>query len=95
MGTKKQAGMCIAILLGMLLFLDTALATGSAGVLTGVTTGQEKIKGQNIPGAKQKAVKKALNVAVQNAVASLVSRQVFAGNLEFLYGRLLPRSCWD
>jgi len=93
MGTRKQAGMCIAaILLGILLFLDTALATGSAGVLTGVTTGQEEIKGQDIPRAKQKAVKKALDVAVQNAVASLVSRQVFAGNLEFLYGRLLPRS---
>jgi len=92
MGTKRQAGMCMAILLGMLLFFDTALATGSASVLTGVTTGQEKIKGQNIPGAKQKAVEKALDTAVQNAVASLVSRQVFAGNLEFLYGRILPRS---
>lgn len=93
MGIKKQAGMCMAaILVGLLLFLDTALATGSANVLTGVTTGQEKISKQNIPGAKQKAVEKALDVAVQNAVASLVSRQVFAGNLEFLYGRLLPRS---
>jgi hypothetical protein len=92
MGIKRQAGMCMAILLGVLLFFDTALATGSASVLTGVTTGQEKIKGQNIPNAKKKAVEKALDTAVQNAVASLVSRQVFAGNLEFLYGRILPRS---
>jgi hypothetical protein len=92
MGTKKQAGMCMAILLGMLLFFDTALATGSASVLTGVTTGQEKIRGQNITSAKQKAVEKALDTAVQNAVASLVSRQVFAGNLEFLYENILPRS---
>lgn len=84
--------MCMAILLGMLLFFDIALARGSASVLTGVTTGQEKIQGQDIPGAKQKAVEKALEKAVQNAVASLVSRQVFAGNLEFLYGRILPRS---
>lgn len=92
MGTKRQAGMYVAILLGVLLFFDTALATGSTSVLTGVTTGQEKIKGQNIQKAKQKAVEKALDTAVQNAVASLVSRQVFAGNLEFLYGRILPRS---
>lgn len=85
--------MCMAVILvGLLLFLDTALATGSASVLTGVTTGREKISKQNIQRAKQKAVEKALDVAVQNAVASLVSRQVFAGNLEFLYGRLLPRS---
>jgi len=84
--------MCMAILLGVLLFFDTALATGSASVLTGVTTGQEKIRGQNISKAKQKAVEKALDKAVQNAVASLVSRQVFAGNLEFLYERILPRS---
>jgi hypothetical protein len=92
MGTKKQAGMCITILLGLLLFLDTALAAGSAEVLTGVTMGQEKIQAQDIPGAKQKAVNNALEVAVQNAVASLVSRQVFAGNLEFLYENILPRA---
>lgn len=93
MGTKKQAGICMAaILLGLLLFLDTALAAGSAEVLTGVTMGQEKIQAQDIPRAKQKAVNNALEVAVQNAVASLVSRQVFAGNLEFLYENILPRS---
>ena len=91
--TKKKAGMCMAVfLLGLLLFSGTAMAAGSASVLTGVTTGQEKIQEQNIPGAKQKAVENALKVAVQNAVASLVSRQVFAGNLEFLYENLLPRS---
>jgi len=93
MGTKRQAGMCIAaILLGVLLIMDIALAAGSVKVLTGATTGQEKISRENIPGAKKKAVKQALEVAVQNAFASLVSRQVFGANLEFLYGRLLPRA---
>ena len=61
-----------------------------ADVVTHVTTGQEKIKGQDIPGAKQAAVKKALEQAVQHTFASLVSRQTFASNLEFLYDRLLP-----
>ncbi len=93
MGTKRQAAMCIAaILLGLLLTMDIALAAGSVKVLTGATTGQEKIRGENIPGAKKNAVKQALKVAVQNGFASLVSRQVFGANLEFLYGRLLPRA---
>ncbi|MCP4721950.1 MAG: hypothetical protein GY860_21015 [Desulfobacteraceae bacterium] len=92
MGTKRQAGIYMtAILLGLLLMLDTALAT-SANVLTGATTGQEKISNENIPRAKKKAVEQALEVAVQNAFASLVSRQVFGANIEFLYGRLLPRA---
>lgn len=59
-------------------------------VLTGVTTGQTKIYKQDIPGAKSNAVSQALELAVQNAFASLVSRQVFASNLEFLYDRLVP-----
>ncbi|WDP91078.1 MAG: hypothetical protein HUN04_15800 [Desulfobacter sp.] len=61
-----------------------------ADVLTHVTTGSQEIKGQNLPGAKQKAVKLALEQAVQQAFAKLVSREVFASNLEFLYSRLLP-----
>ena len=82
MGTKRQAGMCMAaILLGLLLLLDTALATGAVNVLTGVTTGQQKISGKNIPGAKKKAVKEALEAAVQNAFATLVSRQVFGATI--------------
>ncbi|MCP3940409.1 MAG: hypothetical protein GY710_02870 [Desulfobacteraceae bacterium] len=93
MGTKRQAGMCVAaILLGLLFTMDMALAAGSANVLTGVTMGRQKISELNIPYAKQKAVGGALEVAVQNAFASMVSRQVFGANLEFLYGRLLPHA---
>jgi len=65
-------------------------AVPASDVLTGVTTGQVKIYKEDIPGAKQRAVGQALERAVQNAFASLVSRQVFASNLEFLYDRLIP-----
>lgn len=76
------------VVLAILLPLSGAGA--ARDVLTGVTTGQMKVTGQNLPGAKEKAVTLALERAVQNAFASLVSRQVFASNLEFLYDRLLP-----
>ncbi|MBU0972138.1 MAG: hypothetical protein KKC20_15910 [Proteobacteria bacterium] len=93
MATKKQAGRCMAaILFGLLLVQGTAFAERSVTVLTGATTGQQKISGQDIPSAKKKAVEDALEKAVQNAFASLVSRQVFGANLEFLYGNILPRA---
>jgi len=88
MGIKRQIGI-IAIFLGLLFMMETSFAAGPA-TLTGVTTGQQKIFDQNIPRAKQKAVDQALEIAVQNAFASLISRQVFAANLEFLYEKLLP-----
>ena len=65
-------------------------AADNPDVLTGVTTGQQKIYKQNITAAKKRAVDQALSQAVQNAFAAIVSRQVFASNLEFLYDRLLP-----
>ncbi len=82
----------------MLLAWFTALSLLPAGIphawsadaTTYRTTGKEKIRDQDLPGAKQKAVKQALEQAVQNAFASLVSRDIFASNLEFLYDRLLP-----
>jgi hypothetical protein len=86
MGTKRQI-IITAIFLGLLLMVETSFAAGAA---TNVTTGRQKIINQNIPRAKKKAVEEALEVAVQNAFASLISRQVFAANLEFLYERLLP-----
>jgi len=59
-------------------------------VFIGVTTGQVKVYNEDIPGARRRAVDQALELAVQNAFASLVTRQVFASNLEFLYDRLIP-----
>ena len=92
MGIKRQIGWVVAIFCAVLLTMDPAFAAGTAKSLTGVTAGQGKISGENIPRAKQRAVKEALGIAVQNAFASLVSRQVFGANLEFLYGRILPRA---
>lgn len=91
MGTQKQA-IVAAILLGVLLMLDTSFAARSTDVALYVTTGRQKIAGQDIAAAKQKAVGEALEMAVQNGFASLVSHPVFAGNLEFLYERLLPQA---
>ncbi|MCG8615920.1 MAG: hypothetical protein MI802_06855, partial [Desulfobacterales bacterium] len=73
-----------------ILLPPAAQAAGKPNVLTGVTTGRQKIYKQNITAAKKKAVDQALAQAVQNAFSSVVSRQVFASNLEFLYDRLLP-----
>lgn len=92
MGIKRQAAWVVAILWAVLLTMDPAFAVEPAKILTGVTGGQGKISGENLSAAKQAAEKEALNVAVQNAFASLVSRQVFGANLEFLYGRILPRT---
>lgn len=91
MTLKSAATMMLLAVFTALNILPSGLAHArSADVPTYVTTGKEKIKGENLPGAKQKAVKQALELAVQNAFASLVSREVFASNLEFLYDRLLP-----
>ncbi|MBU0973608.1 MAG: hypothetical protein KKC20_23415, partial [Proteobacteria bacterium] len=92
MGIKKHAAWVLAILWAVLLTMDPALAVESEKVLIGVTGGQAKISGEKLSAAQQAAEKEALNVAVQNAFASLVSRQVFGANLEFLYGRILPRA---
>ncbi len=91
MGTQKQAIMAV-IFLGVLLLIDTSFAARSEDLALYVTMGRQKIAGQDIAGAKQKAVEDALELALQNAFASLVSHPVFAGNLAFLYERLLPQT---
>ncbi|MDD9302088.1 MAG: hypothetical protein HUK40_06980 [Desulfobacter sp.] len=89
MNFKRSAGIFSAWLV-LFILPSMTLAGQSAKVLTHVTTGEQTIEGQDLSGAKKMAVRKALEGAVQNAFASLVSRQVFASNLEFLYDRLLP-----
>jgi len=58
----------------------------------GVTTGKGRITSQNLQQAKQNAVYEALKVAVQNAFAKIVSKQVFASNLDFFYSQVLPHA---
>ncbi|WP_321494461.1 hypothetical protein [uncultured Desulfobacter sp.] len=57
-----------------------------------ITTGRHIIKGQDISGAKEAAVRDALEKAVQNAFAAAVSQQKLGENLDFLYDQLLART---
>lgn len=79
-------------LLSVMLFCEVILAAQEQEVLTGITTGQRKIVNHNIQYAKQKAVSDALEIAVQNAFASLVSRQAVAANLDFFYDRIVSNT---
>ncbi|MCK5097574.1 MAG: hypothetical protein KAR45_05690, partial [Desulfobacteraceae bacterium] len=82
----------IVLFAGIVFFLDPVQAAKQMDVLTGVTTGKRRIINYNIQQAKQKAVSDALNLALQNAFASIVSRQVFASNLDFFYDQVLSRT---
>lgn len=73
-------------------FAQPLLAATKSGVLTGVTTGKQRVVNQNIQKAKQKAVAQALETALQNAFASLVSREILAANLDFFYEQVLSRT---
>lgn len=76
-----------------MIFFSTPLpAFQEENIQTGVTTGSSRIVGNDIQNAKQEAVKEALNVAVQNGFADLVSRQVVASNLEYFYNQILSKS---
>ncbi len=83
---------CLALGLLALIWATPAVAQAPSGTLTRVTTGSAPIRNQNIPSAKEKAVTQALETAVQTAVAQLVSPQVLAANLEFLYEQILPKA---
>ncbi len=56
---------------------------------TCITTGQYKIDGQNIAGAKQAAINEALEQAVQSTFATLVSPQELGDNLDYFYDQVL------
>ncbi|MDX2441772.1 MAG: hypothetical protein QNK40_14635 [Desulfobacterales bacterium] len=89
---KKTGFRLIILLIGILLISELSFAAKGSEVLTGVTTGKRMIINQKIQQAKQKAVSDALDIAVQNAFAELVSRQVFASNLDFFYNKVLSRA---
>ncbi|MCF6246518.1 MAG: hypothetical protein L3J69_04060 [Desulfobacula sp.] len=82
----------LALFAGIVLFLEPVQAAKQMHVLTGVTTGKRRVINQNIQQAKQKAVSDALELALQNAFSSIVSRQVFATNLDFFYDQILSRT---
>ena len=89
---KTPAISLIVLFIGIIFISGQSFAAKGSDVLTGVTTGKRKIINHNIQQAKQRAVSDALNFAVQNAFAELVSRQVFASNLNFFYNQILSHT---
>lgn len=92
MFTKIKPARFIILCITIIFICEPLFAASPSTVLTGVTTGKRKIFNNNIPAAKQAAVSDALEVALQNAFATLVSRPVFASNLDFFYDRILSRT---
>ncbi len=90
---KRVLVICFGFLAAVSAFWVQPLTAATRGdVLTGVTTGKQKIYNQNIQEAKQQAVDQALETALQNAFASLVSREILAANLDFFYEQVASRT---
>jgi hypothetical protein len=82
----------IVLFISILFISSPAFADNDAHGFTGVTTGKRRVVDHNIQRAKQNAVSDALRLAVQNAFAEIVSRQVLASNLDFFYDKVLPHT---
>ena len=82
----------IVLFIGIIFISGQSFAANRSDVLSGVTAGKRKVINHNIQQAEQKAVSDALDLAVQNAVAKLLSRQVFASNLDFFYNQILSHT---
>ncbi|MCD4675277.1 MAG: hypothetical protein K8S18_04680, partial [Desulfobacula sp.] len=90
---KKTTAIGFIVLFISVIFISEPLfAAKGSQVLTGVTTGKRRVVNHNIQQAKKKAVSDALKVSLQNAFATLVSRQVFASNLDFFYDQVLSHT---
>jgi len=90
---KKTNSIGFLILFISILFLSQPIsAAQDSSILAGVTTGKRKIYKNNLQRAKQNAVSDALRIAVQNAFAKIVSRQVLASNLDFFYDQVLTHT---
>jgi len=81
----------IVILISIML-IRPLFAMDGPNVLISVTSGKRLVANSNIQQAKQGAEKDALDVAVQNAFSHLVSRDVFASNLDFFYDKIKAHS---
>ncbi|SDU49647.1 hypothetical protein [Desulfobacula phenolica] len=89
---KKTAAVGFMVLFISSISMSICFAAKDSGVLTGVTTARSMVVNHNLQQARQKAVSDALEVALQNAFAELVSRQIFAANLDFFYDRVLSHT---
>ncbi|MCP3874147.1 MAG: hypothetical protein GY699_13435 [Desulfobacteraceae bacterium] len=90
--SKKIGASLFILFVGFIFISEPLFAANRSDVLIDVTTGKRRVINHNIQQAKQKAVSDALNVALQNAFAELVSRQVFASNLDFFYDKVLSHT---
>ncbi|MBU0462923.1 MAG: hypothetical protein KKD21_05915 [Proteobacteria bacterium] len=82
----------IVLFISILFIYEPSSAANDSSILTGVTTGKRQIINHDLQQAKQNAVSEALRVAVQNAFAKVVSKQVLASNLDFFYNQVLSHA---
>jgi len=92
MCNKTTAIRFIILFIAVIFVCEPSFAAVRSDVLTGVTSARRMVINQNIPQTKQKAVSDALKIALQNAFATLVSRQVFASNLDYFYNQVLSHT---
>ncbi len=88
----KKSGAALVLLVFLAGLPAMARAGSENSVFTCVTAAKTRITENNIQQAKQHSVSSALDMALQNAFASLVSRPVFAAGLDFFYGKIIPRA---
>jgi len=90
---KKTNYIGLIILFISIIFIsESSAAAFDSSVLTGVTTGKRKIFNNNLQQTEQSAVADALDIAVQNAFATIVSKQVLASHLAFFYNHVISHS---
>lgn len=92
MFNKTTAIGFIVLFIGLVLISEPLSAAQDSRMVTVITTGKRKITSSNLQQAEQSAVSDALNVAVQNAFATLVSKQILASNLAFYYNQVLANA---
>jgi hypothetical protein len=89
MGIRKQ-GTVLAGILAVLLLLVSGPAVSKTAEIQFLTAGVQPISDGDVPKARQAAISAALQQAVAQAFAQVVTARVFTANLTFLYTRILP-----
>ena len=79
----------IALFISFWVLAGSVSAAKDSGTFISVTTGKRMVAGYNIQQAKQGAISDALGAAVQNAFSELLTPQVLASNLDYLYSGIL------
>lgn len=85
--TKGKCFLALAVMVTICLMSVQVMA--GSDIAAGVSTGKRRIINDNVSQAKKNAISDALDLAVHNAFISLLSRDVLARNMGFLYDRIL------